>query len=349
MPIELPGIVEHVIFPKDGKHEVKDGFAIFAVTLNGLSSKYETELEKDVLKHLNSKNYKSYGSFAVTVNTFERGSKYVGGQYVFIGDYAVHPKFGPQFKSDFFYRDTPATAEGLRSYLMTLPNIKKVRSQSILDKFGYDGTIEILEKEPLKLAQVSGITARMIADIKKAWDEGKIRRELYEFLGQHKISPLIGSKAFDQWKEEALQIIKENPYKLTELKGVGFERADIVAHQIFNQKVPTEYRVTSCIEYLLKEDVYSNSNLCMPYGSLKIELDKTLTACNQKLGFNKGSSVSTKLINKCILANLDRLTAVKDITGESGRNVFFNTLLFRYFSIGLQDQVLVKKYTILKK
>ena len=321
MSIEIPGIIEHVIYPKNAS-DSKGGFAIFAVSLNNLSSKYNKDINRDVLVKLNSKNYKSYGTFAVTVNNFESHVKYVGGQYVFIGEYNVHPKFGPQFKSDFFYQDTPSNEEGLKSYLMTLPNVKGVRSRSIIKKFGYKGTIEILDNEPMRLTEINGITARMIPDIKTVWDEGKTRRILYEFLGEHKISPSIGSKAFDQWKEEALDIIKSNPYKLAELKGVGFETADIVAHQVFNYKVPVEYRVSSCIEYILTKDVFSNSNLCIPYSSLRTELNETLVACNNKLGLNKNEFIETSLINKCIRSNLERITAVKDIEGETGKNVF---------------------------
>lgn len=315
MSIEIPGIVEHIIFPSEKKHDVKDGFAIFSVSLNGFSSKYKAELEKDIQSKLKKKNgYKDYGTFIVTVDSFLKDERYVGGQFVFIGDYSVHPKFGPQFKSENFYEDEPTNEEGLRFHLMLANNIKEAKSKLIIDRFGYEGTKDILDNNPYRLTEVKGITDRMIPDIKNSWDEKKTRRLLSEFLGKHGVSQGIGSKAFDLWREDALDIIQENPYKLTEIKGVGFLMADEVAHKVLKGSVPKKYRVTSCLEYLLKEEVYSNSNLCIPYEILRAQLKGTLENSNQSLGIRGGIEESVLLMNTCIRENLDRIVPVKDMT-----------------------------------
>ena len=77
MSIEIPGIVEHIIFPSVKKHDVKDGFAIFAVSLNGFSSKYNVDLEKEVTSKLRKKNngYRNYDTFTVTVDSFQKNEQ----------------------------------------------------------------------------------------------------------------------------------------------------------------------------------------------------------------------------------------------------------------------------------
>ena len=102
--------------------------------LNPYSERYSDELEETVEPYVNKK----YSTFTVTASLADVDEGMQGGQYVFVGEFSKHPKYGAQFKSEFYYQDVPATEDGLKIFLMTLPNIKEKRSQAIVSKFGIE-------------------------------------------------------------------------------------------------------------------------------------------------------------------------------------------------------------------
>jgi len=304
--MEIPVIVEHTIFKKD------DGFAILACVLNAYSSKYTEELE-DIVKNNTDSN--QYNNFTITLGTLDPHEKVEGRQYIFIGEFIKHAKFGRQFKADFYYMDEPATEEGLREYLITLPNIKEVRSAEIIRKFGLSETIRILDEDPSRLTEINGLNEKRIPPIKAKWDREKRLRELYIWLVEHGVTPKLGKKIYNTWRDKSLDILTSNPYRLIEIKGVSFNMADDIAHKIFNN-VPKDKRVTACIEYVLTEAVYKNSNLCVPYGAVIKNVVETLRQANERTNRDGGLKEQEKLIPKCIKANLDRFVAVKNLKEE---------------------------------
>jgi len=305
--MELPCIVDKIIFKKD------DGFAILGVSLNAYSSKYTVGLEEIVKK--NTKPNK-YNNFAITTVLDDPHEKIEGKQYIFIGEFVKHEKFGEQFKADFHYLEEPTTEDGLREYLMSLPNIKEARSAEIIRRFGVEGAINILDYDPSKLMEINGITEKRIPPIKEKWDREKRLRELYVWLVEHGVTPKLGKKIYNTWRDKSLEILTTNPYRLIEIKGVGFVMADDIAHKIF-ENVPKENRVAACIEFVLLEAVHKNSNLCVPYGAVRNSVEETLQKSNQKTNENGGLKEQMGLISKCIKDNLDRFVAVKNVQEEN--------------------------------
>jgi len=309
--MELPVIVEKVIFQNE------KGFAILACSLNPYSSKYKEELEVVLLKNI---NLNKYNNFTITTSMFDPHEKAEGRQYIFIGDFIKHEKYGEQFKSEFYYQDRPSTEEGLRVYLMSLPNIKEARSSDILKTFGVEETIRILDKEPSKLIEINGITEKRIPPIKIAWDRDRILRELYIWLNDHGISPQLGKKIYATWGDNSFNVLNNNPYQITDIKGFGFVKADFIAHKI-SKSVNKEARTVACMKYVLTEDIHKNSNLCMPYSSFaKIVLD-TLKKGNEQNNPTENIQEYTNLIPLCIKKNLDTFVAIKNI-GETNNGAY---------------------------
>jgi exodeoxyribonuclease V alpha subunit len=301
--MELPCIVERLIFCKD------NGFAILAANLNPESSKYEVELEDIVDPYIKKDGY---NNFTVTLGSLDPHEKVNGGQFIFIGDFVDNPKFGKQFRAEFYYRDAPTTEDGLRAYLMTLPNIKDRRSLQIIRRFGVSETIRILDEDPMRLKEISGLTEKRILVIAERWKGEKDRREVYMWLSKHGISPEIGKIIYDKWQDQSLKILTDNPYCLTEIKGVEFGKADSIAHKIFDE-VPKDHRTSACMKYILTQDLNKNSNLCMPYASFKREVVSELGKSNESLGKQEPLNQYYNLIPKCIKSDLDSFAAVQNI------------------------------------
>jgi len=205
---------------------------------------------------------------------------------------------------------------------MTLPNIKEMRSAAIIERFGVEGTIDALDNDADRLLEINGITPARLELIKKAWDDDRKLRELYVWLSDHGIPPKIGKKIYETWKEDSLSILAENPYRIIEIKGVGFKTADLMAHRIFD-KVPKDYRTVACMQYLLLEDLHKNSNLCMPFSALKEATVKLIHECDE--ANNKKSELTEykKLISQCIRDNLDIFAGVKNVEEENNRGYIY--------------------------
>lgn len=299
--MELPILVERVTFRNP------NGFAVMACNLDPYSKLYTADLEDLVKDCINKK----YNSFTVTTGILDINENPAGGQYVVCGEFTQDKKFGRQFKADFYYQDEPSTEDGVKAFLVSLPNIKEARSDAIIEKYGVQGTIDILNTDIYRLTEIAGITPKRIPAIQKTWDEKKHMRELYGFFTKHKVQIGIANIAYKEWAQKALEIIQENPYRLVELRGISFKTADLVAHQI-KSDVSNDYRVTACLKFILDDAYLRHSNLCLPYSTLKKNLELVLLECDKNLGKNVDGEVYKGLIASCLKSNLELFTIVKD-------------------------------------
>ncbi len=301
--MELPVIVERVVFRNE------NGFAILASNLNPYSSKYDVSMEDIVAPYMKKDGY---NNFIVTLGDMDVHENADGGQYIFIGDFITHEKFGHQFKAEFYYRDEPTTEDGLKVYLMSLPNIKEQRSGNIIRRFGVSETIRILDEDPMRLTEINGLTEPRIQEVVKIWKSEKGRRELYMWLSKHGVSPQIGKKIYDKWKNDSLKFLQEDPYQLVEIHGFSFIKADEIAYKIFGD-VSKEKRICACMKYILLHDLHKNSNLCMPYLSLKRAVRELLDQSNKAVNRKEFLAEHEAMIPKCIKANLKEFAAIQDI------------------------------------
>ena len=308
--MEIPCIVKNVAFRNPG------GFAVLGCELDSCSDKYKPEMEELVKPYINLK----YNSFTVITSMLDPSEDPRGGQYIFAGEFVDDSKRGKQFKSSFFYSAIPTTEDGLKVFLCALPNIKEARSAAIIEKFGVEGVINILDNDINRLTEIAGINEKRIPPIQKAWEEKKCLRELYDFFTKHGVSASIADKIYKQWGKASLKVMSDNPYKLVEIRGIGFLTADGIAHKICNKIIEAD-RVTACMHYALEECLNKQSDLCVLYGNLKKIVISTLLDCDRNLSKNVDSQVYLKLIPECLKNNLHLFTLVKDL--ESGEGYIY--------------------------
>ena len=274
MSIELPCIVERVTYRKDN-------FCILSCNLDQYSKRYNQDMVA-MMKGAISEKYKTFT--VIITNLMTQIEETIGGQYIFVGDLVNDPKRGLQFKAEFYYMDKPSTEDGMRIFLMTLPNIKEVRSKQIIEKFGgVQGVIDILNNRPEELLRAGvGINERRLAVIKKEWDERHYLCEFYRWLVDHNVSVSIADKIFKAYGVRSAQVLEENPYVLCDIRGIGFVRADRIAHDILKE-IPLNARIKACISYVLDEQTNSESNLCIPYSTLKTCVLSSISDCDKNL------------------------------------------------------------------
>jgi exodeoxyribonuclease V alpha subunit len=299
--MELPVIVSYC-------NNFDGGFALLSCELDATSPLYNIKMEAIVKPLINKK----YDNFTVSIGMADLNEDLRGAQIVVVGDIVEHPKYGHQYKADFYYYEKPTTYDGLKAFLTTLPNIKESRSKSIIKKFGVEGTLDVLDNNIQRLIEINGITEKRIPPIKKAWEKNKVLRDLYVWLTEYKINYKLAEPIYKKWKEKSIEILNHNPYKIVEIKGVSFIQADKIAHKLFND-VPVEERVTACMDYCITEDMKQNGHLCIPYGHLKRRLLETLNDCDYNLKQRTQSNTYTVNFNKILKERHDLFEVVKRV------------------------------------
>ncbi|MBW1710210.1 MAG: ATP-dependent RecD-like DNA helicase [Deltaproteobacteria bacterium] len=174
------------------------------------------------------------------------------------GEWDYHPKFGEQFKIAQYTIVIPATVDGIKKYLGSglIRGIGSVMAGRIVEKFG-QRTLEIIEKDFEKLAQVEGIGQKRMAMIARAWEEQKEIRDVMLFLQSHGVSASYAAKIFKQYGNQAVQLVRENPYRLaSDIFGIGFVTADQIAEKMGfpkNSKLRAEAGVIYALNQLSDE------------------------------------------------------------------------------------------------
>jgi exodeoxyribonuclease V alpha subunit len=83
------------------------------------------------------------------------------------------------------------------------------------------------------LEEAPDIGPRRAALIASAWEEQKQIKEVMLFLHSHGVSTNLAVKIYKQYGEQALEIVRSDPYRLArDIYGVGFKTADRIARAL---------------------------------------------------------------------------------------------------------------------
>jgi len=198
------------------------------------------------------------------------------------GEWANHPKYGRQFKVIDYKTAVPATVYGIKNYLGSglIKGLGPVMAGRIVKKFGIK-TLDIIENNIEKLADVDGIGEKRITMIKTSWDEHKDIRDIMLFLQTYGVSTGYGVKIFKQYGNRSIEVVKENPYRLaTDIFGIGFTIADSIAEKLGFSK-DSALRVKAGILYVLNH-LADKGHVFYPYELLVIEC-VTILQVNRKI------------------------------------------------------------------
>lgn len=147
------------------------------------------------------------------------------------GKWETNPRYGKQIKVLSYQPILPKNLEAIEKYLSSgmIKGIGTEYAKRIVSRFG-ENTLDVLDNEPERLSDVSGIGEKRQETIIKAWAEQKHIRELMIFLHSHNISATFASKIFKKYGNNAISIIRDNPYILSyDIQGIGFKTADKMA------------------------------------------------------------------------------------------------------------------------
>jgi exodeoxyribonuclease V alpha subunit len=170
------------------------------------------------------------------------------------GKWVSHSKHGLQFQVEICEQTMPATVAGMRRYLGSglIKGIGQHLADRIVQTFGAE-TFDVIEKHPERLREVPDIGPKRSARIAAAWQEQRAVKEIMLFLHAHGVSTNLAIKIYKTYGDQALEIVKTDPYRLArDIHGVGFKTADKIAQAL---GLPPDHpsRIEAGVIYALNE------------------------------------------------------------------------------------------------
>ena len=101
----------------------------------------------------------------------------------------------------------------------------------IVAKYG-TRTFEILDNYPDSLLEIKGITRKKLDKILMAYNDSHAVRDLAAYLTPFKVTPKKIRKIYEHFGNEALDVVKTQPFTLCEINGFGFLTVDEIAGRI---------------------------------------------------------------------------------------------------------------------
>jgi exodeoxyribonuclease V alpha subunit len=161
----------------------------------------------------------------------------------------------------------------------------------------------VIEAEPERLREVTGIgplRARLITD---AWAEQKVVREIMVFLHENGVGTARAVRIYKTYGGDAVQVMTENPYRLArDIRGIGFKTADAIAMKLGIEKTAM-IRVRAGISFALTE--------AMDEGHCGLPTDELIPLTEELL------EVPQELIRTALDLELSEGTVIADQVGET--------------------------------
>ena len=279
----LAGLVERVTF-----HNEENGFCVLRVKARG---------QRDLITVLGHAAMIAAGEF-------------VQASGLWIND-RTH---GVQFKASFLKAMPPTTTEGIEKYLGSgmIRGIGPVYAKKLVRAFA-EAVFEIIEQEPNRLREVTGIGPKRAERIIAGWAEQKVIREIMLFLHSNGVGTSRAVRIYKTYGADAVQLISENPYRLArDIRGIGFLTADQIAAKLGIEKTAL-IRVRAGISFALAE--------AMDEGHCGLPADELIPLAQKLL------EVPPDLVETALGLELQAGTVVAD--DLDGRRCIFLAALYR--------------------
>ncbi len=219
----LAGLVERVTF-----HNQENGFCVLRVKARG---------QRDL------------------VTVIGHAAMIAAGEFVQMsGNWVNDRTHGQQFRASFLKVSPPTTLDGIERYLGSgmIRGIGPVYAKRLVRGFG-EAVFDLIEQQPERLREVSGIGAKRAERIIAGWAEQKVIREIMLFLHANGVGTSRAVRIYKTYGNDAVQVISENPYRLArDIRGIGFRTADQIAAKVGIEKTAL-IRIRAGISYALAE------------------------------------------------------------------------------------------------
>ena len=144
------------------------------------------------------------------------------------GEWQTHSRYGRQLRARGALPLDPADRAGRIAYLTSLRHIGPARAERLVDEHG-EGVLGAIAADPAAVfGALRGVSGKQAAAAAESWHASRAVRDLHVQLAPHGLAHLA-APIHARFGDRSLAILHEDPYRLTEVDGVGFARADRIA------------------------------------------------------------------------------------------------------------------------
>jgi len=184
------------------------------------------------------------------------------------GELTTHNIYGKQLSVEEYEHVPPAAEEEMLRYLGSgaIKGVGLATAIKIVDRF-HEETFYVIEHQPERLADISGISAKKAEEIHDRFVEKQNVRNTVMYLQQYGVSLPLALRIIAHYGEAAIPVMQTNPYRLAEdIPRIGFQTADAIAQRM-GGFADTDYRNSACLLYVLRQAL-ANGHSCFPEKSL---------------------------------------------------------------------------------
>lgn len=208
--------------------------------------------------------------------------------YRFYGHNRNHPKYGTQFNFNSFVEELPCDEDSVIAYLETCRkpergSITHRVALALFEAFGVSA-IERLKADPVGVSEAvkqwDATKAALAAQYLTA-QQGtqRCKLDLITLLNGRGFPKKTIDRAIREWGAAAAKVVKNDPYKLTELAGIGFKGADKLYCDLARQAAQTDeeyqlalaaiHRQGLCAAYAVAQESRQSGSTWLPVGFAK--------------------------------------------------------------------------------
>jgi exodeoxyribonuclease V alpha subunit len=144
------------------------------------------------------------------------------------GEWQTHSRYGRQLRAQGALPLDPVDRKGQIAYLTSLRHIGPARAERLVDEHGPAVLGAIAANPQAVFSSLRGVSVNQAAAAAESWHASRAVRDLHVQLAPHGLAHLA-APIHRRFGERAMTILHEDPYRLTEVEGVGFARADKIA------------------------------------------------------------------------------------------------------------------------
>ena len=182
-------------------------------------------------------------------------------------------RYGTQVKVTQALPLDPGDPEALAVFLRSVKHVGPKRAERLIRHFGAEGTLAAIDDDPRRALARGGLSGRALGEAVASWDGLRAQRSLHLLLAPHGLA-YLAARLVQAYGDGAARMVRERPYELTSVFGVGFATADRIARGLGCPPDDPE-RIRAGALHLLSEAERGGST-CLPVSALVSELARLL-------------------------------------------------------------------------
>lgn len=210
--------------------------------------------------------------------------------YRFSGEMIEHPRYGEQLKVESYQQAQPTSEHGLILYLSSdkFPGIGKKTAEAIVNELGEQAIDRIIE-DPSVLERVRQLNEKKRKQLVETLRINYGMDQIVVGLAKYGFGSQLSFAIYQCYKNEALEIIEENPYQLVEdIEGIGFKKADAIAEQL-GIEATSKQRIRAAVIHQIFEE-------CTQSGNTYTEAQRLLEVVLELLENSRQVEISPQLV-----------------------------------------------------